>query len=85
MNDNFLKLVNLLVKKCFKYLNISQKRNLADLITAFLSNTSSALWDITSSLSGDTATKHKHKRLIYFLDSLTKSFQRWVLCYRKFG
>jgi len=77
MQDNFLKLVNLLVKKCFKHLNISQKKNLADLMTAFLSNTSFALWDIASSLSGDTTTKHKHKRLIYFLDSLKIDLKFW--------
>jgi hypothetical protein len=50
---------------------------MADLITAFLTNTSFALWDIASSLSGNTATKHKHKRLIYFLDSLTIDTDFW--------
>jgi len=77
MQDNFLKLVTLLVKKTFKHLNVSQKKNLADLMTAFLSNTSFALWDIASSLSGETTTKHKHKRLIYFLDSLTIDLKFW--------
>jgi len=70
MQDDFLRLVTIIVKKCFKHLNLSQKKNLADLLTAFLSNTSFALWDIAASLSGNTSTKHKHKRLIYFLDSL---------------
>jgi hypothetical protein len=77
MQDDFFKLVTLLVKKCFKHLNLSQKKNLSDLMTAFLSNTSFALWDIASSLSGDTTTKHKHKRLIYFLDSLTIDLKFW--------
>jgi len=77
MEDNFFKLVKLLVKKCFKHFNLSQKNNLADLLTAFLSNTSFALWDIASGLSGDTSTKHKHKRLIYFLDSLEIDLTFW--------
>jgi hypothetical protein len=58
-------------------LKLSQKKNLADLLTAFLSNTSFALWDIASSLSGETTTKHKHKRLIYFLDSLNIDLNFW--------
>jgi len=77
MEDNFFKLVKLLVKRCFKHLNISQKKNLEDLLTAFLCNTSFALWDIASGLSGDTSTKHKHKRLIYFLDSLKIDLTFW--------
>ena len=77
MQEDFLKLVTIIVKKCFKHLNLSQKKNLADLITEFLSNTSFALWDIATSLSGNTTTKHKHKRLIYFLDSLTIDINFW--------
>lgn len=77
MGDDFFKLVSLFVRKCFKHLNISQQKNLADLISAFLSNTSFALWDIASGLSGDTSTKHKHKRLIYFLDSLNIDINFW--------
>ena len=59
-----------LVSSTFKHLNKSQQKNLADLLTAFLYNTSFALWDIASGLSGDTAVKHKNKRLIYFLDTI---------------
>ena len=77
MQEDFLKFCSILTKRCFKCLNISQQKNMADLMTAFLSNTSFALWDIASSLSGDTTTKHKHKRLIYFLDSLTIDLNFW--------
>ena len=48
MQNEFLKLVTLLVKKCFKLLNVSQKKNLADLMTTFLSSTSFASWNIDS-------------------------------------
>lgn len=77
MQDSFFKLVYIAVKKCFSHLNVSQQKNLADLLTAFLSHTSFALWDISSSLSGNTTTKHKHKRLIYFLDSLDIDKNFW--------
>jgi len=77
MQGDFFKFATILVKRCFTYLNVSQQKNLADLMTAFLSNTSFALWDIASSLSGDTTTKHKHKRLIYFLDSLKIDTKFW--------
>jgi hypothetical protein len=77
MQDIFFKFVWILVKECFNRLNVSQKKNLADLMTAFLSNTSFTLWDIASSLSGNTTTKHKHKRLIYFLDSLDIDINFW--------
>ena len=46
MEEYFLKFATILTKKCFKHLNLSQQKNLADLMTAFLSNTSFALWDI---------------------------------------
>ena len=58
MQDDFYKLVSILVNKCFQHLNLRQRTNLADLVTAFLSNTSFALWDIATSLSGNTSTKH---------------------------
>ena len=77
MDYNFYRLVSLIVNKCFTHFNVSQKKNMSDLLTAFLSNTSFALWDIASSLSGNTSTKHKHKRLIYFLDSLTIDTMFW--------
>jgi hypothetical protein len=77
MEEHFFKLVTLLVKRCFKHLHLSQQKNLADLLTAFFGNTSFALWDIASGLSGETATKHKHKRLIYFLDSLNIDIKFW--------
>jgi hypothetical protein len=35
------------------------------------------MWDISTSLSGDTTTKHKHKRLIYFLDSINIDINFW--------
>ena len=78
MQKYFFKLGTLIVKKCFNLLNVSQQKNLADLMTAFLSNTSFALWDISSSLSGNTATKHKHKRLIYFWDSISVDKKFWL-------
>jgi len=77
MQDNFFKLVQIIVNKCFYRLNLSQKKNLSDLLTAFLSNSSFTLWDIATSLSGNTTTKHKHKRLIYFLDSLCIDIDFW--------
>jgi hypothetical protein len=77
MQDDFLKLATIVVKKCFKHFNLSQQKNLADLMTAYLSNTSFTMWDISTSLSGNTTTKHKHKRLIYFLDSLTIDLNFW--------
>ena len=75
--SSFYRLVSLIVKKCFTHFNVSQKKNMSDLLTAFLSNTSFALWDIASGLSGNTSTKHKHKRLIYFLDSLIIDLKFW--------
>ena len=77
MQDAFFKLVRILVNRCFQYLNVSQKKNLADLVTAFLSNTSFTMWDISTSLSGNTSTKHQHKRLIYFLDRLKMDINFW--------
>lgn len=77
MQEKLLKLLQNIVKYNFSYLNISQQKNLADLIFAFFFNTSFALWDISSGLSGDTSTKHKHKRLIYFLDTLDINIQFW--------
>jgi hypothetical protein len=35
-------------------LNLSQKKNLTDLITAFLSNISFTMWNIVTSLLGDS-------------------------------
>ena len=80
MQDEFHQLSHLIVNKCFKNLNASQRKNMSDLMTAFLSNTSFTLWDIATSLSGNTSTKHKHKRLIYFLDTLTIDTLFWK-CY----
>ena len=77
MQDSFFRLAFIAVKRCFSHLNVSQQTNLADLMTSFLSHTSFALWDIASSLSGNTSTKHKHKRLIYFLDSLIIDKKFW--------
>jgi len=80
MQDDFHKLVHLMVNKCFTHFNVSQKKNMSDLLTAFLSNTSFTMWDISTSLSGNTSTKHKHKRLIYFLDGLNIDAMFWK-CY----
>jgi hypothetical protein len=77
MQDSFYRLAGMVTKGCFNLLNVSQKNNFADLMTAFLSHTSFALWDIASSLSGNTTTKHKHKRLVYFLDSLVIDANFW--------
>lgn len=68
-----LKLINL----TFDYLPIPSRKNLADLITAFFNNTSITLWDLSSHLSGESTVKHKHKRLIYFLDQIELDFQFW--------
>lgn len=68
-----LKLINL----TFDYLSLPLRKNLADLITAFFSNTSITLWDLSSHLSGESTVKHKHKRLIYFLDQLELDFRFW--------
>ena len=80
MQDDFYRLAHLIVNKCFKQFNASQRKNMSDLLTAFISNTSFTMWDIATSLSGNTSTKHKHKRLIYFLDSLNIDTMFWK-CY----
>lgn len=77
MDIQFHSFVYKLVTLCFKKLNLSQQKNLSDLLVAFLHNRSFALWDIASGLSGETSTKHKHKRLIYFLDKLTIDLDFW--------
>lgn len=77
MQEKLFKFIRNIITSNFKYLNISQQKNLADLIFAFFFNSSFTLWDIASGLSGDTSTKHKHKRLIYFLDSLIVDIQFW--------
>jgi len=38
MQEYFFKLVKSLVSKCFAHLNLNQKKNLSDLMTAFLSH-----------------------------------------------
>lgn len=43
----------------------------------FFYNRSFTLWEIASCLSGETTTKHKHKRLIYFLDQLVLDRAFW--------
>lgn len=68
-----LKLVDL----TFDYISVPLRKNIADLITAFFSNTSITLWDLSSHLGGESTVKHKHKRLIYFLDKLELDFQFW--------
>lgn len=75
--DRFYRLAYKLVDASFKHFNKSQKKNMADLMTAFLSNRSFALWDIATGLSGDSSVRHKHKRLSYFLDSLTLDTNFW--------
>lgn len=77
MSRKFYDFAFKLVNSTFKHLNKSQQKNMADLLTAFLFNSSFALWDIASGLSGDTSVKHKNKRLIYFLDTLTIDTQFW--------
>lgn len=77
MQEKLSRFILNIVKSNFNYLNLSQQKNLADLIFAFFFNASFALYDIASGLSGETSTKHKHKRLIYFLDTLTIDVQFW--------
>lgn len=77
MNKQILSFLFTLVKSNFKQLNKSQQFNLADLLLAFFYHTSFSTYDISSGLSGDTSTKHKNKRLIYFLDSLEIDIAFW--------
>lgn len=77
MNEKLLSFVKTITRMNFKQLNKWQQNNLADLIVAFFFNTSFATYDIASGLSGDTSTKHKNKRLIYFLDSLDINIEFW--------
>ena len=77
MNTNISSFVFKLVALTFSHLNLSQKKNLSDLIVAFFHNKSFALWEIAGGLSGETSHKHKHKRLIYFLDTLTIDINFW--------
>lgn len=44
---------------------------------AFFYNASFTLWEIASCLAGETTPKHKHKRLIYFLDHLELDTAFW--------
>jgi hypothetical protein len=69
VQDQLFKFIKSIVFLNFKQLNKWQKNNLAALIMAFFYNNSFATYDIASGLSGETSTKHKNKRLIYFLDS----------------
>lgn len=68
MDKNTSKLVEKIVRSTFGHLDLPAQKNLADLVMAFFHNRSFTLWEIASCLSGETTTKHKHKRLIYFLD-----------------
>lgn len=77
MDNKLFLFVFKLISSTFQYLNLSQKKNLADLLVAFLYNKSFALWEIAGGLSGETSHKHKHKRLIYFLDTLTLDTTFW--------
>jgi hypothetical protein len=77
MDKKLFSFLRSLVRLNFKHLNKSQQYNLADLLMAFFYNTSFATYDIASGLSGETSTKHKNKRLIYFLDSLEINIQFW--------
>lgn len=77
MDNHLFAFVFKLISLTFKHLNLSQKKNLADLLTAFLYNKSFALWEIAGGLFGETSHKHKHKRLIYFLDTLTLDITFW--------
>jgi len=81
MEKDTFKLVKKIVNQTFTHLSKPLKKNLADLIMAFFYNRSFTLWEIASCLSGDTTTKHKHKRLIYFLDhfSLDRAFWQSVI------
>jgi hypothetical protein len=77
MSEKIFSFVKTVVKLNFKQLNKWQQNNLADLIVAFFCNNSFATYDIASGLSGDSSTKQKNKRLIYFLDSLIINIDFW--------
>src|SRR5699024_8194961 len=81
MEQQACKLIGKIVDSTFTHLSLPARKGLADLIMAFFYNRSLALWEIASCLSGETTTKHKHKRLIYFLDhfSLDQVFWRCVI------
>ena len=77
MEKDTVKLINKLVRATFTHLSVPARKNLADLIMAFFFHQSFTLWEIASCLSGETTTKHKHKRLIYFLDGLQLDRAFW--------
>lgn len=77
MEKDTFNLVRKIVKLSFTYLSLPAQKNLADLIMAFFYNRSFTLWEIASCLSGETTAKHKHKRLIYFLDHLVLDRAFW--------
>jgi len=81
MDASASKLVSKMIQLSFGHLNVPTQKNLADLVMAFFYNKSFTLWEIASCLSGETSVKHKHKRLIYFLDKFefNKSFWQSVI------
>jgi hypothetical protein len=77
MDQPTSKLVFKMVQSTFNHLGLPAQKNLADLIMAFFYNRSFTLWEIASCLSGETTTKHKHKRLLYFLDQFSLDSAFW--------
>lgn len=77
MDSSTSKLISKLVQLTFSHLSVPSKKNLSDLIIAFFYNRSFTLWEIASCLEGETTTKHKHKRLLYFLDQFTLDTAFW--------
>ena len=71
MEKKTSKSIHRIVTSTFARLTRPAQKGLADLIMAFFYNRSFTLCEIASCLSGETTTKHKHKRRIYFLDRFT--------------
>jgi hypothetical protein len=67
LSKQILKILNI----SFEFLSKSQRKNIADIIVALFFNTSFSLREIASRMPGDSNVKHKLKRLVYSLDTLT--------------
>jgi len=72
MDNDFLSKQILKILKHFIWiLSKPQRKNIADIIVALFFNTSFSLREIASRMPGDSNVKHKLKRLVYSLDTLT--------------
>jgi len=72
MESKYLsKQVQRILNISFKHVSKPQLKNLADVIVALFFNTSFTLREIASKIPGESNVKHKLKRLVYFLDTLS--------------